>query len=348
MTKTMQRQADLDAICAGTGKNAPIAGVILQECLTCHTAQVTDSDGQETWFVPHQAHIEKEAKKNLTWLCDSIELANAMGSTIKDLVGENPVKVDGQMVTFYDEIGINTETRLKLENLSGGRLQALGATKEAAEMTQLDWCVSCQRMEHDKCSNPDGCECAEVKHDENRLLEKSRNNSSAWLKAQMAEASKKVAHDSGDGERIFHCPFCGGGQVLGRSDGTTICDFCHTAFTVQVQPERPSMPQTINGQPVDVPGMPGQIDQAAVPEVDPNAVPQPGENPVEDQANLAEEHPLGAVPPPEFATTGARYYLTRDSVALPEESYLRHLALAHADDREGVLAQVRAENEKRA
>lgn len=66
-----------------------------------------------------------------------------------------------------------------------------------------------------------------------------------------------VAHDSGDGATIFHCPFCGAGQVTARSDGTVECGFCSTYFTVQVQPQHSAQPQTINGQPVKIPGMPG-------------------------------------------------------------------------------------------
>jgi hypothetical protein len=66
------------------------------------------------------------------------------------------------------------------------------------------------------------------------------------------------AHDSGDGMTVFHCPFCGSGQVLARSDRTIECQFCHTAFTVQVQPVYPNFPQTVDGQPMQVPGMPGQ------------------------------------------------------------------------------------------
>lgn len=67
----------------------------------------------------------------------------------------------------------------------------------------------------------------------------------------------KLAHDSGDGESLFHCPFCGAGQLVGRSDGTTECDFCGTAFTVQVQPSLSAQPQTIDGEPVTMPDMPG-------------------------------------------------------------------------------------------
>jgi hypothetical protein len=73
---------------------------------------------------------------------------------------------------------------------------------------------------------------------------------------------RTVAHDSGDGETIYHCPFCGGGQVTGRSDGTVECGYCQTHFTVQVQPSHPGMPQTIDGKPHENPEMPGQIDAA--------------------------------------------------------------------------------------
>ena len=69
----------------------------------------------------------------------------------------------------------------------------------------------------------------------------------------------RLAHDSGDGMTVAHCPFDGGGQVIGRSDGTIECQYCGTAFTVQVQPMFSGFPQTVNGMPFPIPGMPGQI-----------------------------------------------------------------------------------------
>lgn len=54
-----------------------------------------------------------------------------------------------------------------------------------------------------------------------------------------------------------NCPFCGAGQLTGRSDGTAECGFCGTAFTVQVQPSLSTQPQTIDGEPVMMPDMPG-------------------------------------------------------------------------------------------
>lgn len=185
--------------------------------------------------------------------------------------------------------------------------------------------------------------------------------------------ARKVAHDSGDGETIYHCPFCGSGQVLGRSDGTAMCDFCSTAFTVQVQPERPSQPQTINGNPVQMPGMPhggpGGGDNPAAGPDDPNAPgdatdpgakpnpfdhkapqsPQGGDKPGDkpDDAKPAGDKPKGNQPPWLKGKSSARYYMTADQIALPEDSYLRHLAIKYAEDKDAVLASVRDENERK-
>ena len=46
---------------------------------------------------------------------------------------------------------------------------------------------------------------------------------------------------------------------------------CHTSFTVQVQPQMPAFPQTVNGMPIDVPGMPGGGDNAMIPPDSPAA-----------------------------------------------------------------------------
>lgn len=79
-----------------------------------------------------------------------------------------------------------------------------------------------------------------------------------------------VAHQSGDGITICHCPFCGSGQVIGRSDGNTECSFCNQSFLVRVQPMFSAFPQSIDGMPVQIPGMtpptPGMS-----PGADPNA-----------------------------------------------------------------------------
>lgn len=79
------------------------------------------------------------------------------------------------------------------------------------------------------------------------------------------------AHQSGDGITIAHCPFCGSGQVIGRSDGNTECSFCNQSFLVRVQPMYSAFPQSIGGMPVDIPGMPPAAAPGMPPGGDPMA-----------------------------------------------------------------------------
>ena len=70
-------------------------------------------------------------------------------------------------------------------------------------------------------------------------------------------AGRRVtAHGGGDGKDLRHCVFCGSGGIVGRSDGTTECTLCQSVFSVQVQPRQPFAPQTVNGEPQHIPGMP--------------------------------------------------------------------------------------------
>lgn len=160
----------------------------------------------------------------------------------------------------------------------------------------------------------------------------------------------KVAHDSGDGETIFHCPMCGSGQVLARSDGSVLCEFCNTAFTVQIQPQYPAFPQTSQGMPVQVPGMPYGGESAEVPannpmtgetdpmaEEDPNAAPDAAE---EGQGEAAE----GQEPAENENPFAKNSFKTASGAILDEDHYLQHLALMHLPDRKSVLAKIRREN----
>jgi hypothetical protein len=156
-----------------------------------------------------------------------------------------------------------------------------------------------------------------------------------------------TAHDSGDGQTIYHCPFCGSGQVLARSDRTIECEFCHTAFTVQVQPEFSAFPQTVDGQSMEVPGMPGQVDDGAP--VDPNAVGEDGSvmdqgDPMAADAEAAdgeEEDPEedGAEADNPFVSSMHR---TAAGAWLDEENYLAHLAIKHSPDPQATAAAVKA------
>jgi ribosomal protein L37AE/L43A len=163
----------------------------------------------------------------------------------------------------------------------------------------------------------------------------------------------KVAHDSGDPQVVYHCPACGSGQVIARSDGTIECGFCKMCFTVQVQPRYPAFPQTINGEPIQVPGMgpqwPGQDDEQmqqaqdaaeGIPVDDPNA---DDGNPFADQGAADEdggdEEDSGDDGNP-FAKK--KSYRTASGVYVDPDAFLRHVALEAARDREKVLTVIRS------
>lgn len=183
----------------------------------------------------------------------------------------------------------------------------------------------------------------------------------------------RVAHDPGDPLITSHCPFCGSGQVVGRSDGTIGCDFCGQNYIVRVQPAFPGMPQMPGGPgaPSDVgpdgglvdPGMigpdgmpadegPPGDDEGAPPFGDDGEGPPPGageeggddapppsgdgddsSGPPEKKGDSKKK------PPPKKA---ARYRGLQGQL-LDEDQYVRHLAAALSGGHPSVLASLRAE-----
>lgn len=123
---------------------------------------------------------------------------------------------------------------------------------------------------------------------------------------------RRIAHDPGDPLITSHCPFCGSGQVVGRSDGTISCDFCGQNYIVRVQPAFPGLPQMPNGPgaPSDVGpdgGLmdPGMIGPDGLPAGgDPMAEDEEGAPPFGDDGDEDEGAPPGApdddgeAPPP--------------------------------------------------
>ena len=190
----------------------------------------------------------------------------------------------------------------------------------------------------------------------------------------MTAEIRRTAHDSGDGATVRHCPFCGGGQVVGRSDGTIECEFDGTAFTVQVQPIYSGFPQTdANGMPIPIPGMPGQIGgpplaepglegeedgnpfaedadgQDAPPGAEDGApFPPGGDEPLgEDDGDDDEGAPPPAKPkadkPKPSKKTSASLYATASGARLSEQAFTKHLAIRHASpaELEPLLARFR-------
>jgi GNAT superfamily N-acetyltransferase/ribosomal protein L37AE/L43A len=162
---------------------------------------------------------------------------------------------------------------------------------------------------------------------------------------------RRQAHDASENQDLRHCPFCGSGKIIGRADGTVECEFCHNYFTVQVQPQFPNFPQTMNGMPMSIPGMPGQVETPSG--VGPNgedmgAMP-PGQEGMEgggvpsdldgDSDETEESEDTQAEPPP-FAKSSFR---TVTGALLPEDDYVRHLAIHLATDRSAMIARIRDE-----
>lgn len=164
---------------------------------------------------------------------------------------------------------------------------------------------------------------------------------------------RMLAHDATENQAIRHCPFCGGGKVIGRGDGTVECEFCGSYFTVQVQPQFPSYPQTIGGEPQQVPGMPGQVETPGG-SSEPGGFPgdeegDEGGNPFADDSEEApgddedaEEAQEDEEPPP-FAKKSSLGFRTASGVLVGEDDYMRHLAIRLAPDRDAMIALIREE-----
>lgn len=168
-----------------------------------------------------------------------------------------------------------------------------------------------------------------------------------------------VAHVSGNSIDVLHCPFCGSGSVIARSDGTIECGYCMTVFTVQVQPAYPGFPQSVNGQPYVWPGMPDPS-MVAAPDApmgqnvnplaggDPIAEGEEGDNPFGDEGG--DEESDGSIDNP-FAKSDdsdsgddkksdkkksdnpfakKKSYRTVDGAELPADEFINHLAIRYS------------------
>jgi hypothetical protein len=178
---------------------------------------------------------------------------------------------------------------------------------------------------------------------------------------------RKIAHDPGDPLVTSHCPFCGSGQVVGRSDGTIGCDFCGQAYIVRVQPAFPGMPQMPNGPgaPSDV-GPDGMVDPGMI---GPDGMPMDG-GPPPDEGDPDGGGPPGAPggddgdgapaggdgkeddsdsgPPPKGKSkkSGAIYRGVQGQ-PLTEEQLIRHVAVIASGRSPVVMARLRATARRR-
>jgi len=164
---------------------------------------------------------------------------------------------------------------------------------------------------------------------------------------------KKTAHGGGDDPTVRHCPFCGSGQVVARSDGSVGCQFCNNFFEVSMQPQFSNMPQTDPATGLPLPGaeeemgdVPGDVPPGADPGVSTDAdgvfVP-PGTDGGEAGGTD------GVFVPPDNAPVTAsnsayvaRLLRTAKGATLSEDWFVAHLAISFADNRDRVLETVKA------
>jgi hypothetical protein len=178
---------------------------------------------------------------------------------------------------------------------------------------------------------------------------------------------RKIAHDPGDPLVTSHCPFCGSGQVVGRSDGTIGCDFCGQAYIVRVQPAFPGMPQMPNGPgaPSDV-GPDGMVDPGMI---GPDGMPMDGGPPPEEgdpdgggppfapggddddapSKGDGKEDDSGSGPPPKGKSKkkSSLAYRGVHGQPLTEEQLIRHIAVVASGRDPRVMARLRAAGRSR-
>ncbi len=204
----------------------------------------------------------------------------------------------------------------------------------------------------------DECSCPKFHHTADLPLEAALIRAQAHLTPDGAGLLIKTAHGNMDGVTVFHCPFCGSGQVV--NSGTAIeCGFCETNFSVIVQPQFSMMPQTVNGEPY-TPGT----------QPNPGTTPAPNQPPPGDDSKDDDEDDdgksFGGDDLSEKIDTSDKdsdsgnpfakkddsgddddknpfaksSFVTASGVALPFDKYLDHLALAYSPDREQTLAEM--------
>ena len=175
-----------------------------------------------------------------------------------------------------------------------------------------------------------------------------------------------LGHDGGDGTILMHCPFCGSGALVARSDGTTECQSCMTMFTVQVQPQYPMSPQTMQGAPVTPPGMPGNLNDQQEKMGDMEQAQEGGMDDGQEMPFGDDAEEEGGDPeeqggfdedeeeaPEDSAAEGdadesfppKKSYLTQQGKFLDENQYIRHLAIRYSPNLSKTLEMIRREHE---
>jgi hypothetical protein len=128
---------------------------------------------------------------------------------------------------------------------------------------------------------------------------------------------------------------------------------CKMCFTVQVQPRYPAFPQTINGVPMEVPGMgptwPGQDDDQTMQAQD-AAEGMPVDPDAEEDPDAAEDPqapdaaPDDTTPEDSGNPFAKKSFRSANGTQLTEDQLLRHIALETAHDRARMARTLRQKN----
>lgn len=157
-----------------------------------------------------------------------------------------------------------------------------------------------------------------------RMKDIRRVHNKQKIRSNQSEGSVRLGHQMSDPTVVAHCPFCGSGDVIARSDGSVECVFCSRYFSIFEQPQFASFP--------------GEQDSL----MDDGF----GE---EEQEGLAQEGLVDAAPfvapqndaqQEESIIAKGGVMRTSSGFMLDEESYALHLALRHGRRKE-ILAKNR-------
>jgi hypothetical protein len=120
----------------------------------------------------------------------------------------------------------------------------------------------------------------------------------------------REAHVSSDPTIVNHCPFCGAGALVGRSDGGIDCNICDKTFRVSEQPMYSNMPSSEPGAGIE--SMENDPLNAEDPFEDPGLS---GEPIPDEEGGVDEERDL-----PQFMSS-------KDGTPLGEEDFILHHAI---------------------
>lgn len=125
----------------------------------------------------------------------------------------------------------------------------------------------------------------------------------------------RQAHTTSDPTVVNHCPFCGSGALVGRSDGGVDCNICNETFRVSKQPMYSNMPSTEEGAGIE------SMENDPLTAEDPFEAPdEAGMLPGEEEVPPTEEEESDEEPLPDFMSA-------KNGTPLDDDDFILHHAI---------------------